>query len=125
MALRAASMPRNSTKSSFRSCIDSFGATSTSCSSRLRIRSAPSILIDREGPLTQPYFAQHDQGERTLSDPMVSRSAGTSWCSIRKRSASVDLAERIWEHLTPIANALDHRLSNAIVEGLNTRLRLT
>jgi transposase len=50
--------------------------------------------------------------------------AWLDWAENSDLPSFVDLAERIWEHLTPIANALDHRLSNAIVEGLNTRLRL-
>jgi hypothetical protein len=50
--------------------------------------------------------------------------AWLDWAENSSLPSFVDLAERIWEHLTPIANALDHRPSNAIVEGLNTRLRL-
>jgi transposase len=50
--------------------------------------------------------------------------AWLQWAEDSGLPSFVALADRIWDHLEPIANALDHQLSNAIVEGLNTRLRL-
>ncbi len=47
-----------------------------------------------------------------------------AWASRCRIPAFVELAAKIRTHLASIHAALDHRLSNALVESTNTKLRL-
>jgi transposase len=47
-----------------------------------------------------------------------------SWAARCRIAPFVDLAKMIRRHRQPIDNALDHNLSNAVIESTNTKIRL-
>jgi transposase len=59
--------------------------------------------------------------------PLAAKTALQRWISWARRSripAFVDLSRKIVKHRTAIEVSIDHKLSNALVESVNTKLRL-
>jgi transposase len=59
-----------------------------------------------------------------LPDALTLLQEWLDWASRCHLQPFVELAERIANHIEPIINVLAHRLSNARLEALNTRIRL-